>query len=405
LLAAAGRRADARGDAAASRSLLERATELLPQDDPELPSLLELLGSTTFEAGDARRALEILSRAQWAASAAGQRNIELRARMDELRVLIMGDPGQQTAAILTEAEAAIEELQQLDDAESLARAWYVVSFATSMRAHYALVAESEERRLELALRAGLRRDALSATQWLAGSLAVGPTPVEETIRRVEQALAEFEDESPGEVYLALLYSFAGRHDEAQETIERSRRALLELGQRTIHAGMSMNAGWIALLADEPARSEQDLREGADVLEAAGETGFLSTVAATLAEVLYRLGGDEEAEEWTRRSEQASSPEDVLSQALWRSTRAKVLARRGKAEESLRLSAEAVEWAQRSDGLPFIGDCLAARAEVLQMLGRLEEARQVLEEALAVYERKGIAPSIERTLALLAEIPV
>ena len=88
----------------------------------------------------------------------------------------------------------------------------------------------------------------------------------------------------------------------------------------------MNATWIALLAGEPERTERDLREAAEVLEAGGETGGLSTVTALLAEVLYRLGREEEAEEWTRRSERATKQEDVLSQALWRSTRAKVLHR-------------------------------------------------------------------------------
>ena len=165
----------------------------------------------------------------------------------------------------------------------------------------------------------------------------------------------------------------------------------------------MNAGWIALLADEPQRAERDLREGAEVLEAGGESGTLSTLAGVLAEVLYRLGRHEEAEEWTRRTERAASPEDVLSQLLWRSVRAKVLAREGKAKEALRLSAEAVEWARRSDGLPPLGDCLSDRAEVLRLLGHSDEAKQVLKEALAVYERKGIVPSIERTQALLAEM--
>src|SRR5439155_15819725 len=49
LLAAAGRRAHARGDDGATRSLLERATRLLPEGDPGLPRLLALLGSSTYE--------------------------------------------------------------------------------------------------------------------------------------------------------------------------------------------------------------------------------------------------------------------------------------------------------------------------------------------------------------------
>lgn len=405
LLSQGGRSAHARGDDAATRALLERAIGLLPEDDLEVPALLEKLGSATSETGDLQASLEILRRAQVAASVLGRPAIELRARMSELFLLVGSTPRQETATALAEVQHAIAELTRLDDSESLVRAWHALGQVWNLRANFAMVAESEARRLELALRTGLRRDAADATEYLVGALAVGPTPVEDAIRRVEGALAESPDRHFGEAQFGLLEAFAGHHDRARELIERSRRAVLELGQRNNHASMSMFAGWIALLAGEPERVEHDLRAGAEVLEAAGESGRLSTVEATLAEVLYRLDRDEEAEEWTRRSEEITSPEDVLSQAMWRSTRAKVLARRGEADEALRLSAEAIEWVRRTDGLAFLGDTLFARAEVLRLLGHHEDARPVLEEALAVYERKGIVPSIERTRALLSELAV
>ncbi len=404
VLGASGRRAHARGDDAATRSLLERATRMLADGDPELPSLLTLLGSSTYEAGDAPGAIEVLRRAQAAAAATGQRGIELRARMDELAVLVSADPGQQTEAALAEVEAAVAELQPLDDAESLARAWRAVIQVGFVRADFALVGEASSRLLECARRAGIRREEVWAVRGLAAALTYGPAPAEEAIRRVEAALAEFPQERAGEDHLALLYAFAGRDEDAEQAMERSRRVRMELGQEIDYAVLSFDLTWIALLAGRPERAEPELRAAAEVLEAAGEHGYLSGVAMLLAEVLYRLGRDEEAEEWTRRSEQAAAPEDVEGQALWRSTRAKVLARRAEAEQALRLSAEAIEWARKTDFLQLIGDCLADRAEVLRLLGRSDEARPLLEEALAVYERKGIVPSIERMRALLAEIP-
>ena len=403
LLAEAGRTAHARGDNAATCSLLARAIDLLSEADPDLPSLLELLGSATFEAGDLRRAVEILRRAETTAAAAGQRSVELRARMSQLAVLLIADPEQEAGSALVEAEAAIAELEQLDDPASLVKAWLAVNYVGALRSDFALCERSAAQRLEIARQAGLRREAVWAAAWLALPLAMGPMPVDQAIRQAEQLVADFPAERPGEFHLALLYAFAGSHTEAKVAIERARQTLLELGQRTLHAQMSMNATWIALLAGEPERVERDLREAAEVLEAGGETGGLSTVAALLAEVLCQLGRDEEAEGWTRRSEGATKPDDVLSQALWRTTRAKVLARRGEPEAALRLSAEAVDWARRTDSLHVLGDTLFARAEVFQLLGRSDEARPVLEEALAVYERKGIVPSIERTRALLAEL--
>jgi class 3 adenylate cyclase/tetratricopeptide (TPR) repeat protein len=405
LFAQAGRRAAERGDSAATRSLLGTASELLAEGDPELPSVLELLGSATFDAGDLRRTLELAQLARSAAAAAGQRGIELRAHMNELRVLVVSDPEHETEPLLVEAKAAIDELTQLGDFESLTSAWNLVTIVAAMRSDFALLEESATNRLEIARRAGLRPQAAWAAGWLLSALAHGPTPVEEAIRRAEQVLADFPEEPPGESHLALLYMFAGRRAQAEGAIERGRRTLIELGQRTLHAAMSMNAGWIALLAGEPERAEDDLRTATDVLESAGESTRLSEVSAVLAEVLYRLGREEEAEQWTQRSEQSASADDVLGQALWRSTRGKLLAHRGEADEALRLSAEAVGWARRSnEALFLIGDCLSSRAEVLRLLARSDEARSVLEEALTVYERKGIVPSIERTRTLLAEIP-
>jgi len=405
LLATAGRRAHARGNDGATRSLLERATRMLGEDDPDLPALLVLLGSSTFEVGDAPAALETLHRARTAAAAVGQRGVELRARMDELAILRgTGTGDEAAAAAVAEAEAAIAELEERDDTESLAHAWRMLIEIGFLRSDLGLVGEASSRLLECARRIGNRRDEVWAVRGLAAAMTYGPTPVEEAITRVEQALAEFPTERAGEDHLALLYAFAGRFVEAEEAMERSRRVRMELGQEVDHAGLSLDLTWIEFLAGRPERAEGALREAAEVLERAGEQGLQASVAALLAEVLHRLGRDDEAEEWTRRSERIASAEDVEAQAGWRTVRAKVLAGRGEAEEALRLSAEGVAYIRRSDNPQMIGDCLSDRAQVLRLLGRPGQARPVLEEALAVYERKGIVPSIERTRARLAETP-
>ena len=403
LLAEAGRRADARADAGATCSLLRRATELLPESDPDLPVLLARLGSATYEAGDASRALETLGRAKAAAAAAGMRSVELRARMDELAIRVTADPQQRTDEALAEIEAAIVELQALNDAESLARAWRAVMQHGFLRGDNALVDRGSRGLLESARRASIRREAVWAVRGLAAALTYGPASAEEAIAQAERGLAEFPDEGAGEDHLALLYAFAGRYDDAEVAIERSRHRFLELGQKLDHAWASQDLAAIALLSGRPERAEPALRAAAEVLEKAGEAGGHSAVASFLAEVLYRIGRFDEAEEWTKRAERATLPEDVLGQAWWRAVRGMILARRGQADDALRVSAEATDLLRRTDDLPFIGDALAARAEVLQLLGRSDEARPVLEEALAVYERKGIVPSAERMRKALAKL--
>ncbi|MEP7158848.1 MAG: adenylate/guanylate cyclase domain-containing protein, partial [Chloroflexota bacterium] len=215
LLAAAGRSAHARGDDAATGSLLGRATVLLPDHDVLVPSLLALLGSSVYQAGDAPRALEYLQRAQAAAALTGQRSVELRARMDELAIQVGVDPTQGTEDALAQAQGAIAALEQLGDTEALGRAWRAVIEIGFVRSNFALVAEASGRLLECARVTGIRRDAVWAVRGLAAALVYGPAPVEQAIDEALAALAEFASEGAGEDHLAELYAYAGRHEDAE----------------------------------------------------------------------------------------------------------------------------------------------------------------------------------------------
>jgi tetratricopeptide (TPR) repeat protein len=323
--------------------------------------------------------------------------------MRELGYVVGSLPEANPSEALVEARRAIAELQHLDDPEAMGDAWWLVAIVGNLLGDFSLKEDAAARRLESASRAGLRAQAIGAASHLVAALSQGPRPVGEAIPLAERAIARFPVERPGGSFLGTLYAMAGRHREAEEAIDQSRRTLLEFGKTMSHAASSMDAGWIALLAGDPARAEPELRAGVEFLEDAGEFGWFSTVAAVLAEVLYQLEEREQSELWTRRSEQAASADDATSQALWRSTRAKIMARRGEAEGGEQLSTEAIEEARRTDNLMVLGDCLSARAEVLRLLGHVDEARPVYEQALAVYQRKGIVPYIERTKQALAEL--
>ena len=65
----------------------------------------------------------------------------------------------------------------------------------------------------------------------------------------------------------------------------------------------------------------------------GERNYISTTAAFLAEALYRQERDEEAFRMTEESEEIAAADDVATQYLWRSVRAKLIARRGRHEEA------------------------------------------------------------------------
>jgi class 3 adenylate cyclase len=398
LLAEAGRRAFARDDAGATRSLLGAARDLLPARDHERAEVLRMLGRATFDAGEPAAGLEILREAQRAAADTGQRGAQLRARMTELGYALT-DLNQSEA----EAEAAIAELEELGDPVALTAAWWLLSMVGNIRGDMTLKEEASRRRLECAQRAGLHDEAVRAAGVLAAALCQGATPVEEAIAEVERLIAEFPDERPGEGFLAPLYALAGRDAEAVAAMRRAQSRLRELGHLIQYAARAMDVAMIAIYAGDPGRAEPEAREALDILEQMGERDYYSTVAACFAELLYVLGRDGEAEEWTHQSEDAASEDDVVSQARWRATRAKVLARGGEIDEALRLSGEAVELARSAELLELTGGTLRDQAEVLALAGRADDARPVLEEALRFYRRKGVVPAITRAEHALAEL--
>jgi tetratricopeptide (TPR) repeat protein len=108
----------------------------------------------------------------------------------------------------------------------------------------------------------------------------------------------------------------------------------------------------------------------------------------LADVIYAQERFEEAEQYTRISEASAAPADCASQILWRSVRAKVLARAGRLADAEQLAREAVARADGTDNIVARGDALMALAEVLRFAARPEEVVPVIQNALGLYERKG-----------------
>ena len=88
---------------------------------------------------------------------------------------------------------------------------------------------------------------------------------------------------------------------------------------------------------------------------------------------------------------------VVTEMLWRQTRATVLAHRGDHTPALRLARRAVELAEQADDLNAHGDALLDLGEVLALAGRRDEAAESLKQARTLYERKG-------NLVMAARVP-
>lgn len=162
----------------------------------------------------------------------------------------------------------------------------------------------------------------------------------------------------------------------------------EFGVEVGVAGAAVYAGMVELLAGEPAAAESLLTEAYSALEAMGERGRLSVAAAFLSRAVCAQGRYDEAERWTAVCEEAATAEDVVSQAVWRGVRARVLVHRGEVEAALALAREAVRLAAETDFLQLHGDALIDLAEVLGGSGRTEESTAMAERALDLYRAKG-----------------
>jgi tetratricopeptide (TPR) repeat protein len=133
----------------------------------------------------------------------------------------------------------------------------------------------------------------------------------------------------------------------------------------------------------------------------GERGYLSSVAAFLAQALYGQGRLDEADDLACRAQANAAPDDLWSQVLSRGTRAKVCASHGAHEEAERHAREAVGRAAATDALDLHGNALIDLADTLALAGRNEEAAACVADALRLYERKGNDVSAERARARLA----
>jgi hypothetical protein len=91
----------------------------------------------------------------------------------------------------------------------------------------------------------------------------------------------------------------------------------------------------------------------------------------------------------------------MSQYLWRSVRAKVLARGGERKPAEKLAREAVALADSTEHLDQRGTVHLALAEVLRLAGRMSEASAEAQESLRLHEEKGNAVSAGWARAMLA----
>jgi class 3 adenylate cyclase len=403
-LAAAGRRAFARGDTAAASKLLERAVSLLGAHPETRAEVMLELGAVAREQGDAVRADEVLVEAEALAAEAGDERLRMRVQVERSALRLYLDPGIDARRVLELAERATPVFEASGDELGLSRAWVLVADAHWFRSQYGMMEDVLERARGYAERAGDRR----AMSWIRGAMCrvalVGPLPVGEGIRRCLAIRGDARGEPTLQPVLdsmlAVLEAMRGRFARSREHYRRSDAAFDELGLNVQLASFRMYAGWAELIAGDAAAGERELRIGYDALERMGEQSYLSTTAAFLARAVYAQRRYDEAELLTRVSDDTASDDDRITHAMWRGTRAKVLARRNDSDAE-RFARESVELSLETDCLNMQADALVDLAETLSLLDRPGEAANILEDAIGRYETKGNLVSARAAAALLS----
>jgi class 3 adenylate cyclase/tetratricopeptide (TPR) repeat protein len=404
-LAIAGRRALGRGNLRAAVTLLDRAVSIA-SIDTLTPDVLIDLGLALGGKGELTRSDSVFERAITLARDVGDVRLEWRSRVEHwfvrLYLASTGAPGDASRG----ADRAIEALGTLGDHLGLAKAWRLKSEVAHLHSLEDRARAASERALDHARKAGDSAEESSALQvmWLA--VRYGSTPVRDAIRffvSMEEQLIALGHAARGSTAFGVLEAMEGRFDKARATIAIAQANRRERGDEMFEAGGAHHLGQVELLADNPGAAEKAVRVAYDLCLKMGDRAHMSTYVVDLAEALYRLGRYDEALEFTVISEEAADPEDVASQAGWRSVRAKLLAKKGQFNEALEMASAAVTMLEAAEWPEGHGAALMALSEVFSLARRGTDAVPVLRRGIEVFARKGIVVSAEKAQRILSEL--
>jgi predicted ATPase len=308
--------------------------------------------------------------------------------------------GADAANLMPAAEEALEACLAAGEDLNCARAWnFVGKVQGACLAHLGPAERAFEQGLAYAERAGDRTEVAESVWGLTLCAIAGPLPVEAAIKRADGLLRLAADDPESRAFClsarGALEAMAGRFDVARELLREGTLIFERLGDNVWAANNAQLAFVVEMLAGDPDAAARALRDSFDRLAEMGEQGFLSTIAALLAHALYELGAVDESDHFSRASEEAAAADDLISQVLWRSSRAKVLAKRGDVKGAIGLAREAVDLAHGTDFPNMQGDALLDLARVLAFAGRADAARDVAQDAARRFAAKGNVAAVER----------
>jgi tetratricopeptide (TPR) repeat protein len=353
--------------------------------------------------GEVARAEELLEAVAQKSRAAGAARIEQLARVEQVwpRLARGALTVDEAVALVDRATVVFEEEE---DDFGLGRAAHCRAAINAVyEFRYDELEQTAERvRIHYA-RTGFPRG--STLFMLAVAAYRGTTPAREGILRCRTLL----EDAGTPVWqsfilplLAALEAMDGRFDDARAHLEDARLARQEFADTgSLVTSWSALAAEVELLAGEPERAESILVHSRDALRAAGETEWLATNTALLAEAQYRRGLFVAALTTSGEALEVAPPTHLTSLSIGRRVRAKCLARAGRFDEATTLAAETIALLEQTDVLDEQGEAFATSAEVHALAGRTREAEQAWADAVSLFERKGNVVSAARVVTTSA----
>ncbi len=398
-LGAAGERALARGDMPAAASLLLRASDLVPDGDTSRARLLLLAGGALDEAGWFDRAIDAFEGSAAAARAAGADAAVEAAVIARARLEYLTGRAADADQVGTRVDETLDRLTALADPDALSRAWQLRLDVDIAGCRWSAAQDAADQVIAYARGAGNSVLALRTMRLLAFLAQKGPMPVAEATAVchdiLEQVATDRRSAAVTRVDLALLTAMALDFDTARRWCADARHALGELGADTQAALVSLSAGPVELLADDPVRAEAELRADYEALQQMGERNFIALTAALLAEAVYRQRRFAEAQELVRFSRDLAAPDDLAVQIVAGCVHGKLTARAGDVATGVALLREAVRLIEATDDPSGQGDAWLDLAETLHLAGERRSAVAAAAEARRRYVAKGNLAGVRR----------
>ena len=258
--------------------------------------------------------------------------LEAHAIVEQLFLRIQVD----TEKAITEARELGERLRVTfeanQDARGLCKLWRLRALVHWLEGRCLAADAAWEKAAEYAGEIGDDRERAEILMWVASSAFYGPTPVGHAIRRCEAIRDEVRRRPAVRGSHLVSTRRPVRDDRPLRCGTRASRSGLPnaRGPRLRHPDSSFTQydGLVELLAGDLARAEERLRFGLGRLEEMGERAFVSTLAALLAEVLYRRAATTKPCGLSTGAWRRLRRTILRHRSAWRTVQAKLLATAG-----------------------------------------------------------------------------